>query len=736
METRVARLLFLICFLTATTCNYSQEPVRREKTARPKLGLVLEGGGALGLAHVGVITWMEEHRIPVNYIAGTSMGGLVAGLYATGRSPAEVKALLNAIDWDQVLSGTVPFPDLSFRRKQDAHEVPSELEFGLRGGLQFPAGFNTGQEVDLIIDHVALPYSQVPSFNDLPIPYACVATDLVSGKPHVFHDGPLALAMRSTMSLPGIFSPVRSGDHLYADGGLLNNIPIDVAKSMGADVVLGIHLETEALNPNTPLPSFGVLGQAISVMIAANELRSMEQADVLVSVPLQKYNSLDYGKAEAIIKAGYDAAAAKASVLSACSVSEAEWEEYLAARNARRKTAPTPQFVEVTGPAPEMAKALEKQLSGFVGEPVDTKKLDQAMMTIVGLGRFSTSTYSMTEKNGQPGLQVQAEQKSYAPPIVRPLILIDGSDYNNVLFSIGARITFLDMGSYRSELRNDVILGSQYELDSEYYHPFTTTSNWFIAPRVLFNSQQYNIYSSSTLLASYRIRQVGGGLDTGYGFGKTGELRFGYEGGYEKLSPEIGSVPELTTTSGATGDVRLQYQLNTLDNPVIPRSGTGLTIYTKGFTTNPGAPGPFPLSEVQLQNFFHLTASQSVFMGAFGGSSYGYKAGAPPFSLGGSQRLVAWSENELLADQYFLGQVGYIRELTKLPPLLGSSVDFIGLFEVGKTYALSVGPKPPNLPIDGGGGLIVNTIFGPVEVAGAVGAYGHARFFFRIGRIF
>ena len=254
------------------------------------------------------------------------------------------------------------------------------------------------------------------------------------------------------------------------------------------------------MDPNTNLSSFGVLGQSISVMSAVNVVRSMEQADLLVTVPLQKYTSLDYNKADAIIKLGYDAAASKASVLSAFSVSEAEWEEYLANRNARRRTAPIPKFVEVTGTPPEMAKAMEKQMSSLVGEPVDTKKIDQDMMTIVGMGRFATATYSMTEKNGEQGLQVQPEQKSYAPPIVRPLIVIDGSEYNNVLFSIGARITFLDVGSYRSELRNDIVLGSQYQLASEYYHPFTTTSNWFIAPRLGANSQQFNIYSSNNLV--------------------------------------------------------------------------------------------------------------------------------------------------------------------------------------------------------------------------------------------
>jgi len=737
MKIRAARFLCLFCVFASSSYSHSQELPNHDKTKRPTLGLVLEGGGALGLAHIGVITWMEEHRIPVNYVAGTSMGGLVGGMYATGLSPAEVRQLINGIDWDQVLSGVTPFQDLSFRRKQDAHDFPGQLEFGLRDGLQFPSGFNTCQEVNLVLDHVALPYSEIPSFNDLPIPFACVSTDLVSGKPHVFRDGSLALAMRSTMSLPGIFTPVRSGNHLYADGFLLDNLPIDVGKEMGADVVLGIHLETAPLDPNTNLSSFGVLGQAISVMSAANVLRSMEQADILVVVPLQKYTSLDYNKADAIIKLGYDAAASKASVLSAFSVSEAEWEDYLAKRNARRRTAPIPKFVEVIGAtSPQMAKAMEKQMSPLVGQPVDAKKVDQDMMDIVGQGRFSTSTYSMTEKNGEQGLQVQTEQKSYAPPIVRPLIVIDGSEYNNVLFSIGARITFLDLGSYRSELRNDIILGSQYQLASEYYHPFTTTSNWFIAPRLGVNSQQFNIYSTNTLVASYRIRQALGGLDTGYGFGRTGEFRLGYEGGYETASPVIGNVPALPTTSGSTGDVRIQYQLNTLDNPVIPRSGVSLLMYTKGYTTNPAAPAPFPLSEIQAEAFFRLNAPSSVYVAAFGGSSFGYKTGIPTFSLGGSRQLVAWGTNELLTDQYFLGQLGYIRELAKLPPFLGSTVDFLGVLELGKTYKLPNVASPPNLPMDVAGGLLVNTIFGPVLVAGSVGDYGHARFYFQIGHVF
>jgi NTE family protein len=250
------------------------------------------------------------------------------------------------------------------------------------------------------------------------------------------------------------------------------------------------------------------------------------------------------------------------------------------------------------------------------------------------------------------------------------------------------------------------------------------------------NSQQLNVYSGNTLQASYRLREALGGIDTGYAFGRTGEFRLGYEGGYQHLSPEIGNVPTLPTTSGVTGDIKIQYQLTTLDQPVVPRSGVSLLAYTKGYTVNPAAPGAFPLTEIQAQEFFRLSAPSSIFFGEYGGSSYGYKTGVPAFSLGGSQRLVAWSTNELLTNQYFLGQIGYIRELTKLPPFLGSSVDFLGVLELGKTYKLPNAPSPPNLPMDLAAGLLVDTIFGPVLIAGSVGDYGHARFYFRIGRVF
>jgi NTE family protein len=727
---------FLVAILVCVSSGLGFSQESQGSQNHPKLGLVLEGGGALGLAHIGVIQYLEEHHIPVNYIAGTSMGGLVGGVYATGRNAGQVRDVVQDINWDEVLGGEIPFDYLSFRRKQDAREYPTRLEFGLHKGLQFPSGFNSGQQVDLILDRISLPYSEMKSFDDLPIPFACVATDLVTNSEHVFRSGPLGLALRSTMSLPGIFSPVYDDGHIYVDGGLLNNIPVRVARDMGADTVLGIHLQTAPLKPDTTLSSFAVLGESIAAVIAANEREAMKDADLLVVVPVEKFSSMGYGKADAIIQAGYDAAARYAEKLSQLSVDEAAWKRYLEERDARRRPRLSPQFVKVTGIDSQIAAPMSQQMADFAEQPLNAAKLEHRILELNGTGPFSSLNYSMVQQNGRNGLEIQAVEKPYSPPIVRPVIVIDGSDYNDVFFSAGARITFLDFGAYRRELRNDIVVGSQYGIASEYYRPFSASSSWFVAPRIAINSSQYPLYSKRDLLALYRNRLAGGGFDIGYSFGRTVEVRLGYEGGYQHLSPQIGSDTEVPTISGATGDVRLQYSLNTLDDPVVPRSGESVKFFTKYFNTNPGAPQGFPVSELQIQNFFRLSDRSSIFLNALGGTSYGYKTGIPQFGLGGVRHFVAFGENELLTNQYFLGQAGFIRKLTRMPPLLGSTIDLLGMFEVGKTYQLPNGHKPPYLPADVVGALVVNTLFGPVEVGGAVGDYGHAKFYFQIGRIF
>jgi len=729
--------LLLLC-VTSLFCLAQQAPPTTPKP-RPKIGLVLQGGGALGLAHVGVITWMEEHQIPVDYVAGTSMGGLVGGVYATGHNAAEMRQIVSGIPWDEVLSPYTPFNDLSFRRKEDARDYPNSLEFGMRKGIQFPAGLNSGQQVTLILDKIAAPYSEIKSFDDLPTPFACVATDLVTERPKVFRSGSLSLALRATMSLPGIFTPVRTKDAIYADGGLLNNIPVNVTKEMGADLTLAIHLSEAGMSPDANLSSFAVLGQSLSVMISANELQNMESADILVSVPLQKYGALDFDKADQIIKIGYDAAAAKAKILLTLAVDDATWKQYLADRASRRRDNPIPTFVAVAGVNGYTAERVEKQMAGVVGKPVDFDELDQEIMYLKGTGRFSALTYQFIERNGQQGLLVKAEENNYGTTVIRPLILVDGSDLKNVTFNLGARVTLVDFGGYRSEWRNDFVLFSQYGVRSEYYHPFTPLTHWFVAPRGLALNEPFYVYNDNKLLAIFRRTNAGGGIDFGYQFGRTGELRVGYEGGWEKFRREIGNPNELQTFSGGYGDARVQYKLDRLDDPVIPRAGQNLQADFLWTNASPFATEQFPAAEVQSQNFFRLNEPSSIFLNGYAGTTFNhYDTGLPQFSLGGTQRLVSYGINELLMDKYFLFQLGYIRQLAKLPPLLGGGIYFLGVYEAAQVYGPphSMVNQASGFPTDGSAGIVLNTIFGPVEAAYAYGDTGHHKFFFRIGRLF
>src|SRR5579863_7483682 len=361
---RLFRITCLVLpFLLAAFRIPAQEPeskpqtdLQTQPTNRPKIGVALEGGGALGLAHIGVLQWFEDHHIPVDYIAGTSMGGLVGGLYATGKSPKELREIVSQQKWDIIIGGQTPYEDLSYRRKEDARDYPTFLQLGLKKGFSLPAALNAGHQIGLLIDRETLPYDGLKSFDDLPIPYRCVATDLVSGKEIVFKDGSLPQAMRASMSIPGVFKPVRIGDQVLVDGGLVGNLPTDVVRQMGADIVVAIHLEVSPAKPDEIQSFFNVLGRSIDVVVRENEIRGLKAADIVVNVDLHQYSSLEYSKSQTIIEKGSTASEEKARVLEPFALNDIDWQRYLTDRDSRRRSsALTPQFVRVEGTDPDSA---------------------------------------------------------------------------------------------------------------------------------------------------------------------------------------------------------------------------------------------------------------------------------------------------------------------------------------------------------------------------------------------
>ncbi len=537
------RIVFILLLLLSPAATRAQQDATPR--VRPKIGVALEGGGAMGLAHIGVLKWFEEHHIPVDYVAGTSMGGLVGGFYATGMSPNELKTLIDGMDWRKILSDRTLYEDLAFRRKEDQRAYPNSLIFGLRRGLTLPAGLNAGHQIGLIIDRVTLQYNEAPSFDALPVPFRCVATDLVSGKPHVFQDGSLAVALRATMSIPGAFSPVHEGKAVYVDGGLLDNLPTDVVRQMGAEIVIAVHLERAPVDAKDIQSVFSVLNHSVRVVLNENELRSLAQADAVVSVALTEYSTVDYTKSAQIMQRGYEAANARARLLEAFALDDASWKEHQQLREARKRSdVPTPQFIEVQGTNTHEATDVTRYVKRFQGKPVNPAKLDEVLTRLTGVGRYDSAGYRLIEKNGQTGLLVDVVEKNYAPPMFQTAFEVDGSQSGNVDFTMGTRFTFMDVA-----WRTDLLLGNTYGIQTELFRPFRAESRWFFAPHADASDTTFPIYAKNDPLADYRIYRTNIGGDIGYSFGRFSELRVGYEVGSLNTKVRLGS-PEIPSVAG------------------------------------------------------------------------------------------------------------------------------------------------------------------------------------------
>ena len=702
---------------------------------RLTVGVALEGGGALGQAHIGVLKYFEEHHIPIDYLAGTSMGGLVGGLYATGKSSEQLTQLVKTADWDLLLGGETPYEDLSFRRKEDARDIPNSIEIGLKQGPTLPPGLNTGQQVTLLIDRETLPYSSIKSFDDLPIPFRCVSTELVSGTAYVFKSGSLSDAMRATMSIPGVFAPVRRDNQIFVDGGMVDNLPTDVVRKMGADVVIGVHLQISPATAKEIQSAFGILGRSVALIIAETEIRGMEGADLMVKADVQKYSTLDYAKSNELIAIGYSAAQEKAALLKPYELDDAAWADYLKEKESRVRTKiGVPQFVRVVGVEGDSRMNMEKFLSPLAGKPVDIKELDQLLTRLVGVGRYGSITYDLIEDHGKTGLLVRVNEKSYAPPTLRPGFEINGTQPDIVTFTFASRITAMDVAGFRSEWRTDFSFGETYGLRSELYRPFQPFGKWFFTPIAGASRGAFYIYNHNNPKAVYRLDRAEGEFDVGYGISRFSEVRVGYEGGYADASLRLGT-PDFNSYSGNIAALHARYIIDHTNEPVIPTQGYYLKSNFYYYNQFPNATQAFPTLEINAQYFQQVFKRDSIFIIGSGGSTFGYhNTGVPQFFLGGVGRLTAYGLNELLGNQYFVGRVGYLKKVFTLPPFVGRDVYVIGYGEVGKIYNDPLGA--PKLSGDGAAGLLADTALGPMFIGGSVGDTGHSKWFFQLGRVF
>jgi len=709
-------------------------PVTNE---RPRIGLALSGGGALGLAEIGVLRWMEENHIPVDRIAGTSMGSIIGAMYASGMSPAEIRDFAAKINWDEAMSPEPTYQQLSYRRKQDRRDFLIEAPLGLKHGLSGPNGFNPGEGVELLLDRIAFPEFGSTTFDALPIPFRCVATDMMSGERIVLGDGPLARAVRASMAIPGVFTPVEINGHVLADGGMVQNIPVETVKEMGAEVVIAVELRVPPGDRAELNTLTGMLSRSVDIMITQNERRSLAQAQATVSVDMRGFSINDYSRVDELIQLGYKTAANQGERLLPYGIQDAqEWQQYLAARMARKHPQPEKvEKIEVVGADSDQDARIQHQLAKTLRGPLNLPKLETRLTRIAGEGQFDRLGYEGFAQSGVPGLRVTTHEKSYGPPFVDLAVNVNGSGVSAFDFSAGARVTFMDVAHHGGEWRSDLLFGSSNLAATEFFQPLAG-SRFFAAPYIFVSKYARNSFTGLTRVAVFGDERAGGGFDLGYS-GRRSETRLGYEIFAGKLDPLVGGAG-LPIVHGSTGELRLRYVWDSQDSPSVPGTGTRVVATLSRVMQSPGLLHPIGQLDLQTSNFVPVGGKTSLFLLAAGGTTFRGNAGPfQEFALGGPFRLGAYLPDEFLGNHYAYSALGFRRELYRLPQIVGNRIYWGAWYEAGSAFGVA-GHDPGPVAVRGtfNLGVIADTFVGPIALAGSVSPTGQSRVNFTLGRLF
>ena len=664
---------------------------------RPKIGLVLSGGGARGITHVGVLQVLEELRIPVDYVAATSMGSIVGGLYAAGRSPAEMESILATIDWTTLFSDSPPRRELSFRDKQLDTRFPLPLEIGIRDwqfrGFQ---GALSGANLELYLHELTATADGIKELDRLPIPFRCVATDMVTGTPYVFTEGPLYEAMRASMSIPGIFSPVEARGHLLGDGGLVDNLPIDVVRKMGADIVIAVNIGTP-LAPRDQLSSIiGLTGQMINILTEQNvriQLATLTERDILISPNLGALTAGDFRQAAEFIRLGVAAAREEAPKLAALALSPEAYAAYKAARPAIEDTPPPRiEFVRIEGTQYANPEVIALRLGVPIGQPLDVKALDESIARLYGTTEYERIDYHLARDGERTGLEVDVREKPIGPNYVR-FGLNYSTDFQgetNFSLLVGHRRVWLN--SLGAQWLNEIEVGRTARFATEFYQPFDLRTTLFGALDASAQNVPRYIFSGSQRVAEYRVETNNATADLGIPIGLSGEIRVGPSYTFYKGSPTI-AVPGFPTTRQTDAGFRALARWDNLDNAFFPHRGVRATFdafygqRTQRLGENPDevskrlaridfyANGGIPLTD---DDFVNIAARA-------GGLSRNDPALVNPFLLGGLLNLSGLRTGQLEGSYLGFGRVVYYHQIAYVP-LIGGNVFAGGSLEAGNTW--------------------------------------------------
>lgn len=671
---------------------------------RARIGLVLSGGGARGLAHVGVLKVLERERIPVDVVVGTSMGAIIGGLYASGMPAQQMEDELLKVQWAAVFASRVDRQNLSQRRKEQDFEISPLIELGMRDGeLRVPLGALSGRGLENLLRRHTLRVSQLQDFDKLPIPFRAVATDMETGQMVVLAEGDLASAMRSSMSVPGVFAPTERDGRILGDGGLVNNLPVDVARSLGVDLVIAVNIGTP-LAPRSTLSSVGGLTtQMLNILTEQNVQRSLSQLtgrDVLLQPALGALASSDFAKTPELMALGEQGAVQALAKLAHLRLSPEAYAQWRQARPRFGLLQGKVTAIAIEGSTVTQPERLLPQLESQPGQDFDLARVERDIRLLAATGDYHRSDYILRPTPEGNTLVFDVEDKSWGPNYFHVGLDLSTNFSGESAFNLKLSHDRHWLDANGSEWRNRVQIGEVPSWFTELYRPLGiklgASSDWFVAGWAGIERRRLNTYDtdSGSLLGRYDRRMGRLGVDLGQPWGRFGEVRIGLGHTVVRDKPELldAQAPGLreNATSRETG-ARLRMVVDQLDDANFPRRGYRFS----GELWAGEQSGSLPTFS-NKEDFRRMEFDGSA-VGSWGPHTlhaYGrlQSTDNPPpgalgrYHLGGFHQLSGYKPGQLQGNAVLFGRVAYLRRLSGAAMFTRGS--FLGAsLEAGNAWA-------------------------------------------------
>jgi NTE family protein len=743
--------LFLAAWLAAPAITDAQgtpEPQAPPDTHhRPRIGLVLSGGGARGTAHIGVLKVLEQMHVPIDAIAGTSMGAVVGGLYASGLSARDIEKVMTSINWQDAFRDRPPREDLDLRRKEEDETFLVKYHFGLRDGhIVVPKGLIQGQKLTETLRRLTLPVARISDFDELPTPFRAVATDLETGDSVVMGSGDLTSAMRASLSAPGVFAPVEREGRLLVDGGIADNVPVDIARTMGVDVLIVVDVGSPLLTRKQLTSAPLISNQMISILVQRNaqaQLATLTSRDVLIRPNLGDASAFDFGSVARVIGTGEKAARESTAKLAVLAVNEQAMHQYALRREAMRIPPPRIDFVTVEPGSERYTAASDTLFGDLVGKPLDPDAVARRVTALYGRGALDTLDYRVIGEPDHYGLAIDARPSSQGPNYLRFGLALQDDFQGNSTYTAAMRFVMSDITRNAGEWVTDLSVGSVSGISSELFLPLAQYSGWFVMPQISDLARDLYVYQQQNLVAKYRLHTFDYGVDFGRQFGNWGEIRVGAtrEQGHYVLAtgdPTDPNLPVQSFTPYNLHDYFVRLTYDRLDDINFPRSGQQAVLQYSAYRNASGI----------VQSADQITGR---YIGAysFGRDTLAFSAAGGTtlqanvtdlnlqFPLGGFLNLSALRADSLLGPNYGVARALFYRQIGRGGPGYFDLPTYLGLsLEMGNVWQSRSVASFGNTERDASVWLGLDTFIGPVYIATGFNTHGNQQFYLFLGRPF